>query len=232
MRIFHDWEFLELGPEEPIRPLSVGMVREDGAELYIVIKDYTTMREMVTRHPWLCENVLPYLPFACRDGSWSYDYEHPDALCLRERAVAAGMVRQFVLGEGAYPYSSDAEGANTDVELWGWYSAYDHVCLSQLFGTMVNLPRGIPMYTHDLKQEVDRLGMTGLPELPDDLYGPKHEHHALWDAREIAWRFAHLGQWYDPSQHHGAAYGMIPGAELPYSGSLLLESNKSVGNSQ
>ena len=238
MRIFHDWEFLELGPEEPLRPLSVGMVREDGAEYYAVVREQGLWTAVYEHHPWLVENVMPYLPVMRTDGGWlSRDDDHPDAHAVRERALVAAEVRQFVLGEGAYPYREDWEGyireaGDADVELWGWYSAYDHVCLAQLFGTMAQLPRGIPLYTHDLKQEVDRLGMTGLPELPDDLYGPRHEHHALWDAREIAWRFAHLGQWYDPSQHHGAAYGMIPGAELPYTGSRLLEANKSAGNSQ
>lgn len=44
---------------------------------------------------------------------------------------------------------------NNPVEFYGYYSAYDHVLLCSLFGTMMDLPKGFPMYTHDLKQYVD-----------------------------------------------------------------------------
>src|SRR5690606_1596431 len=43
------------------------------------------------------------------------------------------------------------------VELYGYYSSYDHVALSWLFGKMIDLPSGFPMYTIDLKQELDNL---------------------------------------------------------------------------
>jgi hypothetical protein len=38
---------------------------------------------------------------------------------------------------------------------YGYYSAYDHVALCWLFGKMIDLPKGFPMYTVDLKQELD-----------------------------------------------------------------------------
>ena len=74
-------------------------------------------------------------------------------------------------------------------ELWGYYSAYDHVVFCQLFGTMMNLPKGYPMYTRDIKQWCDQLGNPKLPEQG------KGEHHALADARwnKLAWEFlAHM----------------------------------------
>lgn len=40
---------------------------------------------------------------------------------------------------------------------YGYYSAYDHVVLCWLFGKMIDLPQGFPMYTIDLKQELERL---------------------------------------------------------------------------
>jgi len=45
---------------------------------------------------------------------------------------------------------------HTPVEFYGYYSDYDHVVLCWLFGKMINLPKGFPMYTIDLKQEFDR----------------------------------------------------------------------------
>ena len=42
-----------------------------------------------------------------------------------------------------------------DISLYGYYSAYDHVTLCWLFGKMIDLPKGFPMYTRDLKQMLD-----------------------------------------------------------------------------
>jgi hypothetical protein len=70
-------------------------------------------------------------------------------------------------------------------ELWGYYSAYDHVVFCQLFGTMMDLPKGFPMYTRDIKQWCDQLGNPRLPEQG------KGEHNALADARHnrVMWEF-------------------------------------------
>lgn len=40
-------------------------------------------------------------------------------------------------------------------EFYTYYGAYDWVVLCWLFGKMINLPKGFPMYTHDLKQLID-----------------------------------------------------------------------------
>lgn len=70
-------------------------------------------------------------------------------------------------------------------ELWAYYADYDWVALCQLFGTMMDLPKGWPMYCRDLKQLCDDLGNPTLPEQG------KGEHHALADARwtREAWKF-------------------------------------------
>lgn len=62
-------------------------------------------------------------------------------------------------------------------EFWGYYADYDWVVLCQLFGTMMNLPDGWPMYCRDIKQLCDSLGNPKLPEQG------KGEHHALADAQ-------------------------------------------------
>lgn len=40
---------------------------------------------------------------------------------------------------------------------YGYYSAYDHVAMCWVFGKMIDLPKGFPMYTIDLKQSLDNL---------------------------------------------------------------------------
>lgn len=70
-------------------------------------------------------------------------------------------------------------------EFWGYYADYDWVVLCQLFGTMMDLPKGWPMYCRDIKQLCDSLGNPKLPKQG------KGEHHALADARwnRTAWEF-------------------------------------------
>lgn len=70
-------------------------------------------------------------------------------------------------------------------EFWGYYADYDWVGLCQLYGRMIDLPRGWPMYCRDVKQLCDSLGN---PKLPEQVGSA---HHALNDAlwtRE-AWNF-------------------------------------------
>ena len=74
---------------------------------------------------------------------------------------------------------------NDKPEFWGYYADYDWVVTAQLFGTMMDLPKGWPMYCRDIKQLCDDKGN---PELPKQ---GKGEHNALADARwnMIAYKF-------------------------------------------
>jgi len=75
------------------------------------------------------------------------------------------------------------EFAGPSPEFWAWYADYDWVALCQLFGTMMDLPGGWPMYCRDFKQVVDE---QGLGELPPQTSQDGPEHHALSDARWLA----------------------------------------------
>lgn len=68
-------------------------------------------------------------------------------------------------------------------EIWAYYADYDWVALCQLYGRMIDLPKGWPMFCRDVKQLAVELGN---PKLPDQKTG---EHDALADARwaKIAW---------------------------------------------
>lgn len=70
-------------------------------------------------------------------------------------------------------------------EFWAYYADYDWVALCQLYGTMMDLPKGWPMYCRDVKQWCDMLGNLKLPEQKNT------EHHALADAlwTRDAWHF-------------------------------------------
>ena len=164
MKVFYDTEFIEDG--KTIDLISIGMVREDGVEYYAVNLDAPWRR--IKKHEWLMANVWPSLPRYSGDARIQMgdrlDYGDP---AFRTRRRIAAEVREFLLAVPLGP------------ELWAWYGAYDHVVLCQLFGKMIDLPEGIPMWTNDLKQEVMRLGDPRLPKQAEGV------HNALADARHV-----------------------------------------------
>lgn len=179
MRFFYDCEFLEDG--RTIELISIGIVAEDGREYYAVNDDVTSGRlnRRIRRHEWLMANVVPCLPKLHGDAnlhapdSWLFDYRSP--LVKRVEKIADEVMTFLRYGQS---------GADV-AELWADYAAYDHVVLCQLWGPMVDLPLGVPMYTNDIQQEARRLGVTDLPQQAEGL------HNALADARHCRerWQF-------------------------------------------
>ena len=71
-------------------------------------------------------------------------------------------------------YILDFVGPNP--EFWAYYADYDWVALCQLYGTMMELPEGWPMYCRDFKQYLDDRGN---PRVEKQTEG---QHNALSDA--------------------------------------------------
>jgi hypothetical protein len=140
---------------------------------------------------WLVRNVLPHLPITNR-GALERALTPPGpgttrtatlaemidivgldrtATVVKPKQVIANEVRDFIL--------APLEGNESDprIELWADYAAYDHVALAWLWGPMINLPKGIPMYTNDLQQLAARLGSAWKPD-----QAPEDTHNALADA--------------------------------------------------
>jgi hypothetical protein len=176
-RFFYDTEFREEGPDSPIEFISIGIVRDDGAEYYAVSSEFDV--EAVLQHTWLRENVWPYLPqVEAGTGKWFnqlgtaqaskrgwnvwLDLDHPS---VKPRRRIATEIAHFVLAE-------------PNPQLWAYYPSYDHVVMCQLFGTMMDLPRGFPMRTRDLMDLVEDGGHV-LADLPQK----ENEHKAIDDAR-------------------------------------------------
>jgi hypothetical protein len=147
MRYWFDTEFIEDG--RTIDLLSIGIVAEDGRELYLENAE----ADLSKASEWVRDNVLPHLG------------KHPLADSF-SRTLMAKFIREFC--------DPDQYGKP---EFWAYYADYDWVVLCQLFGRMIDLPKGWPMYCRDLKQLADMLGKPKLPEQG------KGEHHALADAR-------------------------------------------------
>lgn len=150
MKIWFDTEFIEDG--KTIDLISIGMVREDGSQLYLenLSANYSRASQ------WVKDNVIVHLDIA-------------------QHGVAHEEIGSKVL----------AFVGDEKPEFWGYYADYDWVALCQLYGTMMDLPKGFPMFCRDVKQLCVSLGD---PELPKQL-GP--EHNALADAlwTKHAWEF-------------------------------------------
>jgi hypothetical protein len=170
-RYFYDFEFEENGQD--IIPISLGMVSEDNRELNLINCDYLYSYAFHEEYwykgiiksnpsPWLIDNVIE--PLLSKLGRYSFTWEEPSW-------VLWGVIVQEFISDGGKYKSRD------DIELWGYYAAYDHVCLAQLFGCMGNLPEPIPMFTHEIMQLRKEQ-----PYPPRDLT-LLPEHNALADAK-------------------------------------------------
>ncbi len=67
-------------------------------------------------------------------------------------------------------------------EFWAYFGDYDWVVFCQLFGRMIDLPKGWPQYCRDLKQVMDDKGLQRhhLPRLDE-----AEAHSAIVDARWV-----------------------------------------------
>ena len=161
-RYFYDCEFIEDG--RLIDLVSIGVVDEHGREFYAVSTEFDASRAL----PWVRKHVLEKLP-SPGDPVWR----------SRER-----------IREDLYVFLTAPLSPDTEIELWAWYAAYDHVALAQLWGPMPALPRELPRFTKDLRQLWDDLGQPPLP-------GAQAERHdALVDARHnlARWRAMNVGR--------------------------------------
>lgn len=130
--------------------ISIALVSEHGDNYYAVSTDF----DAAACSDWVKANVLPKLP-PVASGLW------------KPRQQIANEIRELTL-------------ANGKPEFWAYFADYDWVVLCQLYGRMIDLPEGFPMFCRDLKQEMSRLqiGKSELPKL-------ENEHDALADARWV-----------------------------------------------
>jgi hypothetical protein len=156
MRYFVDTEFIEDG--KTIDLISIGIVDEDGREFYSINHDCNFEKAS----DWVKTNVLNHLePCKCTPDYWNPNCAWAKRLEIRIR------LKDFI-GDDPRP------------EFWGYYCDYDWVAICQLFGTMMDLPKGWPYFMYDLRQWLNHIG-AGFVSQPDDM-----PHHALSDARWIA----------------------------------------------
>ena len=177
MKYFLDTEFIEDG--KTIDLISLGLVREDGSTLYL----QNTECDFSKASDWVWRNVFPHLAHfdmrgrrACGPRVQSYDSglgRHTIVTCGDSVNDPCPWATRREIEEKVVKFCSET---SDKPEFWGYYADYDWVVFCQLFGPMIELPKGFPMYCRDVKQLADELGDIQLPK-PD-----VEVHHALVDA--------------------------------------------------
>lgn len=104
-----------------------------------------TAEDLCEQDPWLVKNVKPHL----RGGDR-----------IKAKETIANEILAF---------------AGENPEFWAYYADYDWVVLCQIYGRMIDLPEGWPMFCRDVRQLVDGRPDVVLPE-------NKGAHDAMADA--------------------------------------------------
>lgn len=211
MKYFLDTEFIE-GFHKPlfgkrrhfIDLISIGIVCEDGTSFYAISNEYNYN----DADQWVKDNVILPLYRETVNGAnrniydvhnfhkhygrsnhdimidlmlyvWrnSYDAWMDDTGEFIQRGIKNGWLQ---------------EDGTLDIEFYAYYADYDWVLFCSLFGRMIDLPTGFPMYCRDLKQMFDEkqgsYRNSPDPILADMKTNPKYptqenEHSALDDAK-------------------------------------------------
>lgn len=163
-KYFFDTEFHEY--EKPVKILgftikkvrtieliSIGIVCEDGRTFYAINKDFNYKN--AKKNKWLKENVLDKLP----PKNVSF-YDSPRIRMGNRRWMSLEKIKKNILIFcGALPefddYGTFYKFYKGKPEFYAYYADYDWVVFCWIFGTMMELPDGFPMYCKDIKQMLD-----------------------------------------------------------------------------
>lgn len=223
MKYYLDTEFLEgtqkkrfLGipygdTPETIDLISIGIVSEDNREYYAISNEFnleeawyrydlkkvypdeTEIGSYSEKVYWIRDNVLLpiYLEYIRGDAKKTFTFTLKTMRWIikwhgKSRKEIATGIKKFCIDDNKYPLS--------DPIFYGYYADYDWVVFCWIFGKMIDLPKGFPMYCIDLKQTLDEKAKQ-IPVAYNVYYGLKsiqlshdypkqsNEHNALSDAR-------------------------------------------------
>ena len=138
MKYFIDTEFIEYPCT--IEMISLGIKCEDGRTFYAESSCFDERKA----NEWVQKNVLNNL-------KWYGNKNSTKGFC--NCSTVDGKTEVFgtlnIIKDAVLDFITDIP------EFWGYYADYDWVVFCWLFGTMMYLPRGWPLYCRDLKQLAD-----------------------------------------------------------------------------
>jgi len=166
MKYFLDTKFIDDG--FTIELISIGIVAEDGREFYNINRNC----KFWNASEWVRDNVLEPMGILIH-GDFQAIYQ--DTYDISSECVKHDITKNII----------EFFNGDYDIEIWGWYCSYDWVVFCQLFGPMVDIPKGMPYSMMDLRQ-----AMRGIPKHQRPKV--KGNHNALDDARGIRDAFMEL----------------------------------------
>ena len=172
-KYFFDCEFIE-GFHKPlfgkrrhfIDLISIGIECDDGRSLHLISNEYNYN----DADQWVKDNVLMplYKDTVHGDMRNTYGVDNFQKLYGVSNKNIATFIALFVnsepvavtdLGGGSVELTKDAVNnlfrGFLEPEFYAYYADYDWVVFCSLFGRMIDLPAGFPMYCRDLKQMLD-----------------------------------------------------------------------------
>lgn len=184
MKYFLDTEFIEHAGG--IDLVSIGIVCEDGRKFYAESSEFDPRNA----DPWVRTNVLSKLDFW---GKWPKDEQEPIAFDVLGVGGIYGKLGHIKKGLLDFFYPGGVHEKPPAIEIYAYFADYDWVVFCRLFGRMIDLPKGMPMWCIDLKQMMWERGLTKewkQENCPD----PRGEHNALIDAEwnYDLWKLIHL----------------------------------------
>lgn len=171
MRYFLDTEFIE-GFHKPlfgksrhfIDLISIGIVDDHGNEFYSISSEYDYEKADV----WVKENVIMPLYRETVHGDQRNLHEPNNFhkfFGRTNKEIMCDIILWMYNNEYQHWLDSTAEfiergikfgwGGDVNHEFYAYYADYDWVLFCSLFGRMIDLPHGFPMYCRDLKQMLD-----------------------------------------------------------------------------
>lgn len=184
MKYYFDTEFIE-GFHKPlfgkrrhfIDLISIAVVCEDGREYNAISSDY----RYKDASQWVKDNVIIPLYVDSVHGDMR---NHMDARNFnRIKGKSNERIKNDLIDFFLCEITEDGRvQAPPGIEVYAYFADYDWVVLCSLFGRMIDLPQGFPMFCMDLKQEMAHWGL-GKEWKDAHCPDPKNEHNALADAR-------------------------------------------------
>jgi chromosomal replication initiation ATPase DnaA len=193
MKYFIDTEFIE-GFHKPmfgknrhfIDLISIGIVCEDGRTYYAISNEFNPK----DADKWVKENVIDKIEV------WLFQQQNTFAKShfnfgLKELLKQFGKSNKQIAKEVEQfckPNETKAVNAGIDaiignidpnIEFYGYYADYDWVLFCSLYGRMIDLPKGFPMYCKDLKQMFDEVANTYTSEQLSKIEYPTVTHNVL-----------------------------------------------------
>lgn len=196
---FHEYEIADVDHQKrpTIDLISIGIVAEDGREFYRVSDQFAI--NPACGNEWLFTNVIQPLCVEI-DPETEWDDRHHTNTNIVYDVITQNRTKSELV-KSTYNIKKDLLefiGDDAHPEFYAYYADYDWVVFCWMFGRMIDLPQGFPMYCRDLKQMLDEAHMyqehkyEGKTRLEAWLQDVKklptfpvqaNEHNALDDAR-------------------------------------------------